>query len=217
MCLVDIYIFLLAGLVDSYPDYITSPGGCTLCVSRCIVSLSAVRTRRGVTLDWGFQGECASSLKCGEYLVILVGDETTEDCNHRVSCYVLYIFFSLGSQVSLVSTDQVGDFCVVTLSSLSFARSPVFCSIFLPLLRKILSLSLSFYPFFWHFLYVNFSISMSKDWFLNVSPPISWLPTLSRCWNSRFIQAERYQKLLFNVANTYEPLLFAMPIIPAAC
>lgn len=36
-------------------------------------------------------------------------------------CYVLYIFFSLGSQVSLVSTDQVGDFCVVTFASLSLS------------------------------------------------------------------------------------------------
>jgi len=83
-----------------------------------------------------------------------VSEENSPKIAITVPCYVLYIFFSLGSQVSLVSTNQVGDFCVVTLSSLSlslslsFARFLRFCSVSLPL-------SLLLCPLLWHF-FVNF-------------------------------------------------------------
>lgn len=44
--------------------------------------------------------------------------DVCENYDHRTLLRSIH-FFSLGSQVSLVSTDQVGDFCVVTLASLS--------------------------------------------------------------------------------------------------
>lgn len=118
MCLVDIYIFLLAGLVDSYPDYITSPGGCTL---RNVDPAAPSRSRDVYLSDWVLRR------------MQLSGDpgfcwKTAEDCNHHaVSCYVLYIFYFIGlTGIFGIYRSSWRFLCRNSLSSLSLARSPCF-------------------------------------------------------------------------------------------
>lgn len=118
-------------------------------------------------------------------------------------------FFSLGSQVSLVSTDQVGDFCVVTLSSLSLARSPCFFVLSFFLSRKILSL-LSCLSVSLTFCESSLFLSpIGRLEPLSVSPLPRDYPLFRDAKILDLFKSNATQKLLFNVANTYEPLLFA--------
>jgi len=151
-----------------------------------------------------------------------------------ISCYVLYIFFIGLTQVSLVSTDQVGDFCVVTLSSLSL---PLSLSLFFLSLVLLLSLYVFFFVFSLLFLLCKnyfslffslLSIHLSNflcDFSLALFPTETDLEMffLSHLFMVTFLQNAEFlnysnrtlSEVTFNV-NAYNPLLFAMPIIQTA-
>lgn len=144
MCL-DIYIFLLAGLVDSYPDYITSSGGCTfrslvrsqICVSERTNLKNLSIFNLGITVIYFlYSRNIRFRLSFPFWRKKLAKITTT------VSCYVLYIFFIGLTGIFGISTDQVGDFCVVTYSSLSASHSFSF-SLVLFVFSSASSLSLS--------------------------------------------------------------------------
>lgn len=160
MCL-DIYIFLLAGLVDSYPDYITSSGGCTfrslvrssgLCIwANELEELLSIFNLPGITVIYFL---CSRNIRFR--LSFPFWRKKLAKIATTVSCYVLYIFFIGLTGIFGISTDQVGDFCVVTFSSLSASHSFSFSFSFSLVLFVFSSASFLF-SFAWK-LFLSFSL-----------------------------------------------------------
>lgn len=169
-----------------------------------------------------------------------------EDRNHRILLRSIHFFFSLGSQVSLVSTDQVGDFCVVTIiSSLSlFFSLSLFVSLSLSLARSVYCCFPSPVGLFFFSSHKSY-LSLTHSFILSFSVFPSSLRTLKIFWSEisleNFVRLSlrRIDKLrrlvslslrvleLHRVSNStgshpsiwqmsYEPLLCAMPIVPTA-
>lgn len=156
MCLVDIYFFLLAGLVDSYPDYITSPMVALFASSQlsrllCLPGLLCSPSQTHTHL-YTFSSHFLFFLFFFPFRsssVIFASDDrqprrgATPRTNRRknrvvkiaiiVSCYVLYIFFHWGHRYLWYLQIKL-EICVVTLISSLFLLLVLFIVVFLLLL-----------------------------------------------------------------------------------
>lgn len=150
-----------------------------------------------------------------------------------VSCYVLYIFFIGLTGIFGISTDQVGDFCVVTFSSLSASHSFSFSfsfSLVLSVFSSASSLSLSRENYFSLFpWFSSLSVHLSNflcDFFLSsfpvgrptskcLSSPICPWSRSSEMRNFRIVSSRTLIRSYPKVATVCILLLFAISIIQA--